>query len=137
MDALIVELPDRRGELARLAEAIAQQGINITGCCGATSGAAGAACAIVLMTDDDARARTVLDEAGYQVRKAELVSIWVSDRPGGLAEAARRLDDAGVNIEALIPTRTLGGNVEVAFATDNPGRARSALGDGVLAAPRA
>jgi hypothetical protein len=133
MDALIVELPDRRGELARLAEAIAQQGINITGCCGAT---AGAAAAIVLMTDNDARAQGVLDEAGYQVRKVELVSIWVSDRPGGLAEAARRLDDAGVNIEALIPTRTLGGNVEVAFATDNPGRARSALGDGVLAAPR-
>ncbi|MEA2662124.1 MAG: hypothetical protein QOH08_1696 [Chloroflexota bacterium] len=133
MDALIVELPDKRGELARLADAIAQQGINITGCCGATAGAAGA---IVLMTDNDARARGVLDEAGYRVRKVELVSIWVSDRPGGLAEAARRLDDAGVNIEALIPTRTLGGNVEVAFATDNPGRARSALGDGVLAAPR-
>jgi hypothetical protein len=133
MSAFIVELPNRRGELAHLAQAIAEGGINITACCGATYREGGS---VVLLTDDEAGTRAALEVAGYAARQVELVSVWVSDRPGGLAEAARRLDDAGVNIEALIPTQTLGGNVRVSFATDNPARARTALRDEIVVAGR-
>ena len=133
MDAFMVELPNRPGELARLADAIAQHGINIIACAGATYRGGGS---VILLTLDTAGTRLALDEAGYAARMVELASAWVSDEPGGLAVATHRLGDAGVNIEALLPTQTVGGNVRFWFATDNPARARAALGDEVLVAWR-
>jgi hypothetical protein len=57
------------------------------------------------------------------------VQASLANRPGSLAEVARRLAKAGVNIEAAFPTSMAGGNVQVAFATDNPSKAKEALGD--------
>ena len=48
--------------------------------------------------------------------------------PGSLAKAARKLADAGVNIEAALTTAMSGGNVTLAFATDQPAKARGVLG---------
>jgi hypothetical protein len=47
--------------------------------------------------------------------------------------ATRKLANAGVNIEATMPTGMSGGNVTIAFATDNPARAREALGSSTMA----
>ena len=41
----------------------------------------------------------------------------------------RKLASAGVNIEAAIPTGMSGGNVHIAFVTDNPSKAKEALGE--------
>jgi hypothetical protein len=41
----------------------------------------------------------------------------------------RKLANAGVNLVAAIPTGMSGGNVHVAFATDNPSKAKEALGE--------
>jgi len=56
----------------------------------------------------------------------------LENRPGTLAEAARRLASAGVNIEAAMPTGMSGNNVTVAFATSDPAKARQALGEKVM-----
>ncbi len=130
MNAFLVELKNRPGELAKVAEAIAQKGINITGFTGATCGDSGS---IALITNDEAGTRRALNEAGYKPREIELVPTALGDRPGTLAEAARRLANAGVNIEAAIATGMSDRGVHVAFATDNPAKARTALGDQVLA----
>jgi hypothetical protein len=37
-----------------------------------------------------------------------------------------------VNIEAAIPTGMAGGTVHIAFATDNPSKAKEALGEFLL-----
>ena len=47
--------------------------------------------------------------------------------PGSLAKACRRLADAGVNIEALMPTGMEGDHVTVAFITGDPAKARQIL----------
>ena len=52
-----------------------------------------------------------------------------ANRPGSLADVARRLAKAGVNIEAAFPTSMAGGNAHVAFATDDPAKAKEALGE--------
>jgi hypothetical protein len=44
---------------------------------------------------------------------------------------ARRLADAGINIEAALPTGMEGGKVSVAFATDDPSKARQLIGQQV------
>ncbi len=129
MNAFIVELKNKPGELAKVTEAIAQKGINLLGFAGATCGDAGT---IVLLSNDEAGTRRVLHDGHFKMREVELVPATIADKPGSLAEAARRLANAGVNIEAAIPTGMSGGNVNVAFATDNPAKARTALGEGVL-----
>ena len=127
MNAFIVSLPNKPGEVAKVTEALANKGINITGFSGATCGDSGSIC---LLTNDEAATRIAL--RGYDVHERELVVASLADKPGSLAEAARRLGDARVNIEAAVPTGMSGGNISVAFATDDPAKARDALGSAVL-----
>jgi hypothetical protein len=126
MHAFIIQAENRPGALADLAEAIGQRGINITGIAGSTWDSAGA---IALITNDDSGTRSVLDERGADYREADLVAAGMEDKPGTLGDAARRLADRGVNIEAIMPTGMQGGRVTVAFAVDDVNAAREALGD--------
>ncbi len=130
MQAFIIELRNVPGEVARVTETLAHKGINITGFTGSTCGDSGSVC---LLTNDEAGSRSALREAGYKVRERELVVASVADRPGALADVTRRLADAGVNIEAAMPTGMSGGEISVAFATDDATKAREALGDRVHA----
>ncbi len=129
MLAFVVELKDRPGELARVAETIGSKGINITGFTGATCGDMGSVC---LLTNDESATRRALQDAHYKARERELVVATIPDKPGSLADVTRRLANAGVNIEAALPTGMSGNSIHVAFATDNAAKARSALGDAVL-----
>ena len=125
MNAFIVELRNKPGELARLAETIAQKGINIEGFTGATCGGSGT---VVVLTNDEARTRKALGEAGITARETELVTTSIEHKPGTLAATARKLADAGINIDAALPVGMAEGKVSLAFATDQPERARSILG---------
>ncbi len=126
MNAFIVELENQPGRLAAIAKATADRGINITGIAGATTGDQGS---IVLITNDEAGTRSCLDGAGFGYREVGLVSAALEDRPGSLADAAQRLSDAGVNVEAFLPTGMAGGKISVAFGVDNISAAKQALGE--------
>jgi hypothetical protein len=126
MNALVIELENTPGGLAKVAEAIAERGINITGISAAGSGKSGA---IGLVTNDEDGARQALDRAGITYHSLELVAAQLQDRPGTLAEAARRLADAGVNIELLLPTGTSGSTINVAFGVSDASAATRALGE--------
>jgi hypothetical protein len=125
MNAFIVDLMNKPGELARLAETIAQKGINITGFAGATAGGAGT---VVLVTNDEAGTRSAMSEKGFRAREVELVMASLENKPGSLAAAAKKLADAGINVEAALPTGMSGESVSIAFATDQPAKARELLG---------
>jgi hypothetical protein len=125
MNAFIVDLTNKPGELARLAEAIAQKGINIEAFAGSTAAGAGS---VILLTNDEAGTRKAITDAGFMARESELVTASMEHTPGSLAAAARKLADAGVNIEAALPTGMAGNNVTVSFATDQPAKAREILG---------
>jgi len=126
MRAFIVELPNTPGSLASLTEAIAERGINITGVAGATCGGSGS---VGLITNDEASTSSVLDGGSFSFRQIDLVSAALDDRPGTLAAAARRLADAGVNVEFLLPTGMEGGKISVAFGVENASAAQEALGE--------
>jgi hypothetical protein len=126
VNAFIVELENKPGELARITEAIAQRGINILGLTGATNGSSGSA---VLYTNDEEGTRSALAAAGCQPREIELVLASVAHKPGAFAAIARKLADAGINVEAVLPAGMDGGNMTVAFATDNPSKTRELIGE--------
>ena len=125
MNAFIVELPNRPGSLAMIAEAVAERGINITGVAGATSGELGT---VAFTTDDESGTRNALGEKGWVYREVPVVHANLEHRPGTLAAAARKLADAGVNIETMFTTGADGDKVEIALGVDNPEAAQRALG---------
>jgi hypothetical protein len=132
MNAFIVDLKNRPGEVATVAEALATKGINITGFTGATCGDSGT---VVLTTSDEAATRRALTDAGHTYRETELILVGVPDQPGSLAKVTRKLADAKVNIEAALPIGMSGTTHHVAFATDDPAKARNAVSEWLLLAP--
>jgi hypothetical protein len=129
VNTFIVDLKNKPGEFAKVAEAIAQEGINITAFSGATCGDSGS---VALTTADEAGTRRALTGANWKYREVELVTAALADKPGALAQATRKLANAGVNIEAALPTGMSGGNVHIAFATDDPTKAKEALAEWLL-----
>ena len=127
VNAFIVELDNKAGELARVTEAVATKGIDIVGFAGATAGTRGA---VVLLTNDESGTRSALIGAKVTFREVETVAATLEPGPGSLARVARRLADAGVNVEAAMPTGMAGDRVNVAFATSDATKARSVLGGG-------
>lgn len=127
MNIFIVDLKHQPGELAKATEALAQKGINITAFSGITCGDSGT---IALLTNDEAGARRALAEAGYRARELEVISTTIGHTPGTLAATAKKLADAGINIEVALPTSMSDGKVTLAFAVDQPAKAREILGTG-------
>jgi hypothetical protein len=124
MNAFLIELQNKPGELARITEAIAAKGVNLTAVTGATCGSSGS---LAILTADDATTRTALKDARFSFREVEATETPIANVPGGLAKAARRLAEAGVNVEALLPTGMKGNDVTVAFVTSDPAKARTLL----------
>jgi hypothetical protein len=123
MIAFLVELENRVGSAAEVAEAIAERGINVTGGSGIACGDGGR---LALTTNDEAATRRLLLAKAYKFREIELVPITLADTPGTFARTCRALADAKINIDAAFAMGAGGGNT-IAFATDDPARARSIL----------
>jgi hypothetical protein len=118
---LTVSLADRPGELARLGEALGNAGVNIDGGCATTAGGSGE---VHLLVEDAGEARQALQDAGIDVTgEREALVVDAPNRPGQLGQTARRLADAGVNIEAYYVAT----GDKLVFCVDDPAKARGAL----------
>ncbi len=126
MQAFLVELANKPGELADVAEALAAKGINITAISGTACGDGGRA---AIMTSDEALTRTALDATGHQHKYTvmEATDTALRHEPGTLAKAARRLAEEGINIEAIMPIGMEGNEIHVAFVTSDAAKARQVL----------
>ena len=126
MNAFLVDLENKPGAFARVSEAIAAKGINITAISGAACGDGGR---VAIATDDESATRSVLGAAGITYSESEMIEVGLRNEPGSLAKVTRRLADSGVNIEAIMPTGMSGNDVMVAFVTDDAATARSLLAE--------
>lgn len=124
MQAFLVEVANKPGELARITEALAAKGVNITAISGSTCGDSGRA---AIMTSDDATTRTALGEAKCTFTEMEATDTALRHEPGSLAKACRRLADENINIDAVMPIGMEGNEVHVAFVTNDAAKARDVL----------
>ena len=124
MHAFLVELDNKPGGLAAIGEALGSRGINIENIAGSACGSSGR---VTIQTSDDAGTRQALGALGLKVDEMEIVEASLAHQPGSLGKAARRLADAGVNIESILPTGMSGGEVTVGFVTNNPAKTREVL----------
>jgi hypothetical protein len=122
MKDLTVMLDDKPGMLADLGEATGGANINIEGICATTTGGRGE---IHILVEDPEATREALLGAGIEVRAdRDVLVAEVEDRPGTMAEVARKLGDAGVNIEVAYTTF---GGVRLVLGVDDLDKARAAI----------
>jgi hypothetical protein len=120
----IVQLPNHPGALADLSEALASRGVDLRAIGGGGIGELGH---VILTTADDDGTREVLREGRYTYHEGESLLTEVDDRPGGMAAVARRLADAGVNIQGHLFVGRWGDRAMFAFVVDDPEKARPIL----------
>jgi hypothetical protein len=118
---LTVILEDRLGELAKVGEALGRAGVNINGFCGMTVDGQGI---VHVLVQDAVKARRALEANHVQVSgELEVLVLEVEDRPSVLGNIARRLANAGVNIQlAYLATST-----RLVVGVDDLEKAKSAM----------
>lgn len=124
MTEFLVRLANRPGQLAALTELLAKAGVNIEALTAYGLDGEGA---VRLIVDDAAAARRAMSEAGMRAEEHSVLTTHLPHRPGELAAVARRLADAGVNVEAIY---VLGGGSEglsLALVVDQPAEAAPLL----------
>jgi hypothetical protein len=124
MRDLVLELPPRPGELARIASALARQQVAIRG---GTLMALGPRLLARFIPSDLDAARRALESAEVPFEESEIMPVLLESRAGELAMLSTRLASGGVSVRAIYITGTSGNILEVAVATDNIARARRAL----------
>jgi hypothetical protein len=122
MKDMTVILEDRPGALADLGDATGGAGINIEGMCAVTGEGKGE---IHVLVDDVDRTREALEFGGMEVTgERDVLVVDVEDRPGTMAAVARKLGDAGVNVELAYTTF---GGVKIVLGVDDLEKARAAV----------
>lgn len=118
---LTVILEDRPGSLAKVGEALGKAGMNIEGICGMTIGGEGV---VHVLVQDAVKARRALEANQIQVSgELEVLVMEVEDRPAVLGNIARRLANAGVNVQlAYLATST-----RLVIGVDDLEKARAAI----------
>jgi hypothetical protein len=120
--ALIVD--NRPGCLADLGEALGKAGVNMEGICGIPCEGEGL---IHILTKDAIATRKALEEANIQIREERDVLVidigHMVTKPGTGGEMARKIANAGVNIDLIY----FGENNKLVLGVDDMEKARAAL----------
>jgi hypothetical protein len=124
MSVFIVDLENQAGELARLCEAMAGRGVNLI-LCATTRGEVGT---VAFIADNEASAEGALAEAGVGYTKRTALTIRMENQPGVGAATFRKLADADVNTDLLVPVRISNDLFFAVLCVDDPDKARRALG---------
>jgi hypothetical protein len=128
MSAFTVKLDNHPGVLARVCEAMASGGVNLL-LCATTHGSSGI---VAFIADDEDAAQAVLDGAGIEYLLRPAVTVRMENLPGAGAATFRKLADAGVNVDLLLPVRISDEEFFAVICADDAAAAESALGDQVI-----
>ena len=124
MQEFNVSLTDKPGELAEVASAVGEHGINILGCVGMGRTSA----SVTMVTDDEEATAKVLEEMGRDFDANELILTTLPNKPGALADMATSLSDEGINIISFYIMKMELDVADVALTTDNPSKTKEILG---------
>jgi hypothetical protein len=122
---LSVFVENKPGHLAAPCLALAEAGVNLLTLSLADTRQFGI---LRLIVRDWQRAREVLTQAGFAVTVTEVLAIEVPDRPGGLAELLKVLEQAKINVEYMYAfTASLGARAVLVFRFEDPDAALATL----------
>ena len=123
---LTLTLESKPGVLAKISQALAGAGVNITAICAAETAGRGK---IRMVVSDPARAKEALKAAKLRCGEEPALMVTLEDRPGALARVAEKLAAAKINIKcAYATTGGMGGSTTVVLSVSNVDKAASVLG---------
>jgi len=124
MKEIFLQVGDRVGILAEVAEILGNYGINIEAISAYGDGQRGL---IRLVTNDSETARRVLERRGYAPQLKEAMVIQMKNRPGELAKYAKKIAAANINIEAVYLLSKTKDTVELIVCADNLDKLKEVL----------
>ncbi len=133
MQDLTIVLEDKPGALAKAAEAIAAERINIEGGATINCGGEGIFHALFKTEQDATAAKRALEKIGFKVRAQEPVVVeQAQDKPGEVARIFRAIADAKVNVEFTYVAT----NTRVVIGSKDAQKVTEALGAPTIAGAR-
>src|SRR6516164_10992766 len=87
---------------------------------------------VAFIADDEAAAQAALEDEGLPYAMRPALTIRMENQPGSGAATFRKLADAGVNAELLLPVRVSDELFFAVICVDDEEAARAALGDLVV-----
>ncbi|MFZ5833312.1 MAG: ACT domain-containing protein [Planctomycetota bacterium] len=122
---LSVFVENRVGRLRAPCDVLAHAGMNIATLCLADTQQYGI---LRIIVRDWQKAKTALEQHGFVVNVTEVLAIEVPDRPGGLAEVLRVIEEAEINVEYMYAfAEKLGDKAALVFRVKDPDAAVEAL----------
>ncbi len=120
---LCLRLPNSPGALDRLCRVLGDAGVNIVALSVEATGT------LRMVVDNPLRAAGALEEADYRAEQRDVLFLELPNGPGALADAARLLAGAGVNVEYVYATTTEGHpTAGVVVGVEDAQRAATATG---------
>ena len=116
---------DRIGLLADVSQALAEKNINIESVSVETSGRTAI---IRIVTNQEKKADSVLENAGFKPVGADVLVVRLVDRPGELAKTTRLLADNRINIENVFLLNKEGRESVFALRVSDYQKAKKLLG---------
>ena len=92
---LVITMENKPGNLAQICSELAKVAVNISAIMATTEGTVGQ---VRIVATPLPAAKKVLDSLKMSYDEQDAVAIHVTDRPGALGRATRKLADAGINI---------------------------------------
>ncbi len=121
-------LENKKGRLYEAINTMAEAKINIRALSIADTSEFGI---LRLIVPEPDKAKKALEKSGFTVKENNVIAIGVSDRPGGLSEALKVLNDAQINVEYLYAfVEKKAQKAVVVIRTENADAAVKALKDG-------
>lgn len=117
-EQISIFLENKAGRISEVTGILSNAGVNIRALSLADTSDFGV---LRLIVDDNLKAEATLKDAGFTVRKTNVIAVEVSDRPGGLHNILAMLFDAGINVEYMYAfVRQSGDNAVMIFRFDKP-----------------
>jgi hypothetical protein len=121
VEQISIFIENKSGRLAEVARLLGEAGVNVRALSLADTSDFGI---LRLIVNDREKAKQILKENGFTVSKTEVVAIEVPDRPGGLSEILKTLDEEFINVEYMYAfVERCGENAVIIFRFDETEKA--------------
>ncbi len=113
-------IPNKVGLLSEVTASIAAAKVNIAAVC---AYGMGDSATFMLVTDSNAKAKKALSSLGAAVEEKDVVEVELPNKPGELQKVAKRIGDAGIDIEYMYATAGAGRTAACVFKTADNAKA--------------
>ena len=118
------EMANKVGLLSEVTALIAEAKVNINAICAYGMGGTGY---FMLITNSNAKAKKALAPLGVAIEERDVVEVEVSDKPGELQKVAKKIANAGIDIEYIYATAGSGRKETCIFLTADNAKAIKAI----------